>query len=292
MKQRKIYRLGEIKEKLEKNELPFSGITELGSAEFHFNKPAFYAGVALHSRNKIRPEIIKKLAVSKKERFCDEDPYTELFIKKFPIQIIARDSRFEYDLNRDRENCIYKEYKRKWHLQVWDKTLSKKEKEISCLKFDEFFELTDMVCEYLLRQNKFVVLFDMHSFCFQRSEQTEWFNNPKPEINIGTKASNRTLFLPLIQKFQKSLSKTQIDNKKIRVEENKIFNGGYLSRRIGQKYYNNVLTFALEYKKLFMNEITGQLYPEILELLISDFNSAVNYLFAGNTFTTYFKIFE
>ena len=283
-KKLKRYQLKDIKRKLEQNEFPFSGITELGSAEFHFLKPAFYAGIVLHANSRIRAELIEKTALTKEQRHRDEDPFTELFIKKFPVQIIARDSRFEYDLNRDRESCIYKKYKKKWDLLIWKQEPNAKEREVSCEKFDEFFNLMEITCDFLLKQNRYAFIFDMHSFCYRRFEDQKWFIDAKPEINIGTKASNKELFDPLINYFQKSLSKTIIDGHKIRVAENDIFKGGYLSRRVGKKYYNQILTYALEYKKIFMDEITGELYPEVFEKLVADFEQSVEQLLNSKKF--------
>lgn len=280
----KSYRLDEIRSRLEKNELPFSGITKMGSAEFHFQGPAFYAGIALHAGSKIRKKMREKLALTLQQQHCDEDPFTDRFIRNFPVRIIARDSRFEYDLNRNRRTCVYKKYKKKWQLLIWNRNPSEKDIEVSCQKFDEFFQLMDITCDFLLKHNRYAFLFDMHSFCYRRFEDRPWYIDPLPEINIGTKASNRKLFGPLIRRFQKSLSGTLIEGHPIRIAENEIFKGGYLSRRTGKKYKNQILTFALEYKKIFMDEITGELYPEILEQLISSFETAVEELFESNTF--------
>ena len=279
----KSYSLEEIKNRLRRNELPFSGKTILESAEFHFLEQSNYAGVTLHAASRIRPQLLNNIAVSKKERFYDEDPFTEQFIRNFPIKIIALDSRFEYDLNRNRDSCIYKKYKKKWNLKIWNDLPSDAEKQISYLKFDEFYGLMDIVNEFIVKNHKYAFLFDMHSFCYQRHEKKLWYKDELPEINIGTKASNRKFFKPAIEQFRNNISKTVIDKHKIRVAENEIFKGGYLSRRTGKKHYNRILTFALEYKKIFMDELSGKLFPEILESLILDFESSVDKLLKDKT---------
>ena len=270
-----ILSLQEIKERLSKNELPISGETTLRSAKFKILRPAFYAGIALHTGRCVRPELLKKMAVSDRERYRDEDPYTDLFIQKFPIQIIACDSRFEYDLNRDRESCVYEKFKKKWNLKVWNDEPAAEEKELSHKKFDEFFTLVDLISNFLLQQSSYAVIFDMHSFCFQRYEQKAWHIDEKPEINVGTMASNRELFKPLIDDFINLLKRSKIENHQIRVAENKLFPGGYLSRRIAKNHYSNILTLALEYKKIFMDELSGEFYPGIFGLLKTGFEHAV-----------------
>ena len=52
----KTYSLTEIGQCLKDEKYPISGITELGSTEFHFKEPSEYLGVALHNGSRIRPE--------------------------------------------------------------------------------------------------------------------------------------------------------------------------------------------------------------------------------------------
>jgi hypothetical protein len=44
----------------------------------------------------------------------------------------------------------------------------------------------------------------------------------------------------------------------------------------GRIYHEQLLVLAIEYKKIFMNEWTGELYQDILDKLIRDFNRAVD----------------
>ena len=67
------YSLNEIEEKLWNGDFPFSGITELGSSEFHFEAPAFHAGVSMHSGHRVREEILAILAVSEEDRYRSEE---------------------------------------------------------------------------------------------------------------------------------------------------------------------------------------------------------------------------
>jgi len=276
------YSIEEIKDKLENGEFPFSGTTKSGLAEFHFEKPACYAGVALHAGHKVREEVLPLLALSEKERFRDEDPYTDRFIGNFPIRVVARDSRFEYDLNRDRHRCIYERYVKKWKLKVWEEMPGEEARKISCEKYDEFYRLIDVLSGFLAKQNKHAVIFDMHSFCYQREKKITWQDDHRPEINIGTKAANRELFHQVISKITEGLSKTSIGGKNIRVAENEIFYGGSLSRRVSRNFFNQILVLSLEYKKIFMDELTGELYLGILDSLASDFRESVKRLFSTN----------
>ena len=186
----------------------------------------------------------------------EEDPLMEKFISGFPIQVIARDSRFEYDVNWEAEKAIYEYGQKKWGLQVWKREPSADMRERSLMKFHEFHALIDLVTEFMLRQNRVALVFDVHSYCYQREAKQSWFKDRKPDVNLGTRAVNRELFAPLIDRLIKCLGRTRIDGHLLRVAENELFPGGYLSRKLSRDHYDRVLVLALEYKKLFMNEFS------------------------------------
>jgi N-formylglutamate deformylase len=269
------YSLKEIESRLLHEKLPFSGITELGSSEFHFEEPAFYAGVSMHSGQRVRNEIREFMGVDKADRYREEDPFMDRFIADFPIRILGRDSRFEYDLNINPYNAIYDFVKPKWGLRVWKEKIPEEERILSIKKHREFHELLEMVCSYLLLQNRHGLLFDLHAYCYQRETRQQWHKDERPEINIGTGPVNREIFEPAIRCFKSYIHKTEIHGHTLRINENEIFQGGYLSRHLSRIYHDRLLVLALEYKKIFMDEWTGELYEDILDKLIRDFNRAV-----------------
>ena len=269
------YSLNEIEEKLWNGEFPFSGITELGSAEFHFEAPAFHAGVSMHSGHQVRKEIHEILAVSEEDRYREEDPFMDRFISGFPIRIFGRDSRFEYDLNHNPYRALYDYDKLKWGLKVWKREVTQEEQALSIKKHREFHKLLEMVCRYLLSQYSHALLFDLHAYCYQRETRQAWYEDEGPEINIGTGAVNREIFEPAITCFKRNLRRTKISDRPLRIAENEIFFGGYLSRHLSRIYHERLLVLALEYKKIFMEEWTGTLYKDVLDKLILDFNRAV-----------------
>ena len=268
------FSLPEIQKRLINGSLPFSGITEQGSSEFHFQEPAFYAGIVMHAGSRIRSGIKEVLSVSRVDRFREEDPYMDAFVREFPIQIIARDSRFEYDLNREPHRSVYPPDQLKWGMKIWCGDISPEERELSLVKHQEFQDLVDLVIDFILGQNRYALIFDMHSYCYQREERGAWFDDPRPEINLGTKPVNRELFRDAIESFLDDLSSARIGNHPVRAAENEIFLGGYLSRRLSKAWHDDVLVLALEYKKIFMDEWTGEIYREILDELVQGFRAA------------------
>ena len=65
-------------------------------------------------------------------------------------------------------------------------------------KHQEFHDLVDLVIEYMLEQYNHLFVYDMHSYCYQRKKKQQWFEDSRPEINLGTVAVNRELFTPVI----------------------------------------------------------------------------------------------
>lgn len=79
MTELKKYFLEEIAQCLDEGNFPGSGITPLGSAEFHFLAPASYLGVAIHGGRRVRLDVDEALFVGQEDRFREEDPYTDRF---------------------------------------------------------------------------------------------------------------------------------------------------------------------------------------------------------------------
>lgn len=269
------YSLQEIEQQLKNNDFPFCGVTELGSAEFKFLEPAFYAGTAIHAGNRIRDELRDAVAVKPADQYREEDPGTEKFIQDFPIQIIALDSRFEYDLNRASDRAVYLTPDMAWGLTIWKRSLTEAEINVSLAKHHEFHHLMDILTDFLVRQHDQSFIFDIHSYCYQREERLPWYVDNKPVINLGTEAINQNVFGEPIKNFITHLSQISVDGRRISVAENDVFKGGYLARRLCARNQDQLAVFAIEFKKIFMDEWSGEFYPATFDDLVQKFSLAV-----------------
>ena len=128
---------------------------------------------------------------------------------------------------------------------------------------------------YLLKKNKYGLIFDMHSYNYQREGVMPWYIDDRPVINIGTGAVNRQVFAHIIETFIGELKKISIGEHNLYVGENIIFKGGYLSRRLLKNHFYKLLFIAVEFKKIFMNELSGDLYENILTSLLGQYNNAL-----------------
>ena len=261
------YSVEEVQEQLKKEIFPVRGITMLGAAAFEFKKPSNAIAVALHAGSRVRSGLNGVMQVGAVERSREEDLYTDALVEDFPLVMVARDSRFEYDLNWEEAHCIYDYQKKKWGHQVWSRPLTKSERDETIAKYREFHRLLDMMIEYVLSRVGPVLLFDIHSFCYQREDRVHWWTDNKPEINVGTRYIHRDYFAAQVEAFMRMNSGIILEGKRLRIAENEIFPGGFLTRKYAAMHPHTVCVLAVEYKKIYMDEWSGKLYPEKLDLL-------------------------
>ncbi len=267
----RIFSLKEIERRLTAGGFPFRGRTKLDSAVFEFERPAFSAAVTLHASFRVREQLRPVFQLSAEERRREEDPFTDRFLAGFPFRITARDSRYEYDLNRNPQRAVYHTA---WGKKVWKRALTPKEKEPSLKKHAEFHRLMEIVAASLIREEGFGIVFDLHSFNYRREEDPEEIGRKKPDINIGTAASDRKAFGRIIEDLLQHLDGISVGGRKLRISENEIFKGGYLTRNLAARFPGRILVVAVEFKKIFMDERTGRLNKDLLEELAEQFSRA------------------
>lgn len=221
---------------------------------------------AIHNGHQLRKELKSKCLLNDHERWQEEDPETFTFVSSLPIVIAANDSRYEYDLNRRSENAIYDEA---WGKKVWDKPLTKKEKELSLQKHQNFYKVVDALIEKLEKKFKSVVVYDVHSYNYKRYEQE------MPVFNLGTEKIDRKKYSRFINYWLKELGKTELTGIEHEVEENGPFKGkGYLLEYI-TNHFDNTLVFATEVKKIYCNEENGEIYPLVIDELSEQFKRSI-----------------
>jgi uncharacterized protein (TIGR02421 family) len=225
-----------------------------------------FACFAIHNGHNLRKELKQNCLLSDFERWQEEDPETFNFISSLPIVVAANDSRYEYDLNRNEQTAIYDDA---WGKQVWNKPLTKAEKEISIQKHRGFYKIVHALIHKLESKFKSVVVYDVHSYNFLR------YNNETPIFNLGTERVDRKKYERFINYWLKELRKIELPGIDNSTEENDVFKGkGYLLEYI-TKNFNNTLVFATEVKKIYCNEENGEIYPLVIDELTEQFKKAI-----------------
>jgi len=228
-------------------------------------EPALCA--AIHNGGQLRQELSDICLLSQPERYYEEDPYTGSFIAQQAITLIGNDSRYEYDLNRNTDECVYETA---WGKEVWNTPLTAKQVTLSKTKHAQFYRIVSIIVEALAEDFGQCIVYDNHSYNYRRHDR-----NDLPVFNLGTTSVKSKHWRPIIDSWLRALKDMQVDGVEVTAAENDIFYGkGYLAAHCHSRY-DNVLVLATEVKKVFMNELSGEAEPAVLSSLQQIYNQTV-----------------
>ncbi len=260
---------GQIRKAIEQYR-PIRGVSELGSTRVEIEKYVPYISTAVHHGHRIRPDLRPHLGVNARARRTEEDPKTGDFILGQPITLIARDSRFEYDLNRPPERAVGQSPEETWGLDIWPNGLNDGQVEASLRKHREFYDICETLVNALRARYGFCLIYDIHSYNIAR--QIELKRNP-PTFNIGTERLDRERFAPVIEDWITRLDTVSIPGIEVTARENVVFFGlAWLCRYFTEKY-SDVLVLPTEVAKVFMDERTGKSHPRIVRAIRKGFKA-------------------
>lgn len=220
---------------------------------------------AIHDGHKLRDELKEICLLDEQERLFEEDPFTGEFIQSLPITLIGGDSRYEYDLNRDEDNCIYDVA---WGKKVWNRDLTKEEYNRSLQKHRNFYTVVRALLSKLEKDFKSAIVYDIHSYNFKRHSKSYLFNIGIENIDVKRYNSH-------ISFWKKQLLNIKARKLKPEVSVNHIFYGRGQLLKLARKEFPNTLVLATEVKKVFMNEDTGEKFPLIVASLAKGLKTAI-----------------
>jgi N-formylglutamate deformylase len=217
---------------------------------------------AIHDGHRVRPDVAKCLRLPAATRLYEEDPYTAAWTSIAPTRIIASRSRFELDLNRPRDKAVYISPADAWGLEVWNCTLPAELVSASLRAYDEFYAELRQLLDRLVARHGRVVVFDLHSYNYIRDGAGSALADPgeNPEINLGTGTMARAYWTRIVDRWLAEMRACDYFGRALDVRENVKFFGGELPRWIHENFPHTVCALAVEVKKFFMNEWTGELY--------------------------------
>jgi N-formylglutamate amidohydrolase len=218
---------------------------------------------AIHAGHAIRPEVAGHLALDEATRLREEDPYTNELAQLAPTYLVGRRSRFEFDINRPRGQCVYLEPADAWGLQVWRGALPAEVIASSVSHYDLFYAMAKSLLTALVRRHGRVVVLDLHSYNHRRDGLygAPASNAENPEINVGTGSLDRAVWGSLIDRLIAGLRGQNFMERHLDVRENVKFFGGHFPQWIHRRFPGQVCAIAVEFKKTFMDEWTGAIDP-------------------------------
>ncbi len=230
---------------------------------FEYGKTPIFA-TAIHNGHFVREELLEIIKISELDRLREEDPYTCELVTVSDCRMINFLSRFEVDFNRPEERAVYLTPEQSWGLEVWREKPTEDMIERSIVRYRKFYTELKQFLDRLIEEFGNIVVYDIHSYNYRRGG-VEAPAEKNPDINVGT----GTMIYPekwrgIIEKFIEITDGEDFFGKPLDVRENVRFIGGYFPRWMHANYPENVAVLSLEFKKIFMDEITGELFPEKL----------------------------
>jgi N-formylglutamate amidohydrolase len=223
---------------------------------------------AIHSGHDLRPELAAIVALDEMDRLREEDPHTGWVVSRFPANVVVHRSRFEVDLNRPRSEAVYRTPEEAWGLHIWSRPLTEGEVDDSLHLYDSFYaDLASNLDEAVSRFGGFV-LYDIHSYNHRRAGADARPDpaSANPTINLGTGTLPEKWRL-VAEAFVESMRGSSFDGAPLDVRENVRFQGGQLTSWVHDNYTEKGCALAIELKKVFMDEWSGELDQVRLEQL-------------------------
>ena len=223
---------------------------------------------AIHAGHGLRADVARAMVLDEPTRRREEDPYTDVIGAGAAAQVVARRSRFEVDLNRPREEAVYRVPEDCWGLDVWrggrlDDDLLRGSLEV----YDAFYDDLGRRLDALAARGPFVV-YDVHSYNHRRDRDGGEVapEEDNPEVNLGTGTVDAR-FGPVVEAFTRTLRTQEVAGHPLDVRENVKFEGRALAWFVHGRYPGRGVCLALEFKKTFMDEWTDEVDEHHLQQL-------------------------
>ena len=238
--------------------------------------PGPVIATAIHAGHDLRPEIASRIAVDDATRLREEDPFTDRLTAFGSSTVVVHRSRFEVDLNRSREDAVYRLSEDAWGLELWREQPSPDELNRSRELYDEFYRELTRRLDVVAAREPFLVL-DVHSYNHRRDGIDVPPAPPaaNPDVNVGTGSLDRARWGHVADRCIDELGRRSVRGRRLDVRENVRFRGGELSRWVHRHFAGRGCALAIEFKTVFMDEWTGVLDHQHLEELREALGSVV-----------------
>ena len=184
-----------------------------------------------------------------------------------PTHIIVHRSRFEFDLNRAASDAVYRTPEQSWGLKVWNEPPDGDLVDGSLAIHAAYYRMLGDLLDGIAGDHQRFVLLDVHSYNHRRDgpEAAATPQEEAPDINIGTFSMPRDEWAFLLDPLMEEMRRFDFNGRKLDVRENVAFQGkGEQTRFVHDRYPGRGCAIALEFKKFFMDEWTGE--PDPAEL--------------------------
>lgn len=223
---------------------------------------------AIHDGHALDPAVARAMALPDDDRLREEDPFTGQAVAGVASHLIVHRSRFEFDLNRGPDGAVYRTPEQSWGLEVWRDGQPDEALVAAALgRHARYYRLLGAVLDDVAAAHDRFVLLDVHSYNHRRAgpDAPPTPQAEAPDINIGTFSMPREEWAFLLDPLMEAMRAFDFNGRHLDVRENIAFQGkGEQTRFVHQRYPGRGCAIALEFKKFYMDEWTGQ--PDPAEL--------------------------
>lgn len=248
--------VSEIIQRINSGEI-FDAVAEDYSFTLKIDKYLPFICAAVHDGHQFRKSLWSNCIHTEYERWYEEDPCTKQMVQSHPIVLAGCDSRFEYDLNRPPESAVFDTA---WGKKLWHKPLSEKEINQSLSKHANFYKVVHSLVSKLETLHSKAIVYDMHSYNWKR------WDREVPTWNLGTTNIDNDRFGDMVSSWSTKLGAIKLPHDLPQTSLiNDTFQGnGYFLKFITQNF-KNTLVLATEISKIYCDELTGVIYPEVVK---------------------------
>lgn len=237
-------------------EIPFEAVSEDYSFTLKISEYVPYICAAVHDGHQFRRSLWDNCLHTEYERWYEEDPCTGAMVVSHPIVISGCDSRFEYDLNRPPDGAVYSDA---WGKQLWKTPLSAIEYDISLQKHSTFYKVVHELVYQIEKKFGKAIVFDMHSYNWKR------WDRQVPTWNLGTSNIDNIRFGSIVTSWQEKLGSMNLpDAISSDCKINDTFQGNGFFLKYITTTFKNTLVLATEIAKVYCDELSGIIYPEVV----------------------------
>ena len=211
---------------------------------------------AIHAGHRLHPAMADYLRLPETDRLREEDPFTEEWTAIGSHGTMVEWSRFNVDLNRSRERAVYAGPEEAWGLELYEGALPNNVREAALKFYDAFYLEVGRFVDWQLEQYRHLLILDLHSYNHRRNgpETNPAAPETNPVINLGTAHLTCAGQWKTVLDSLESVLRTE----GLQTRRDVKFKGGNFSQWLNGRWPGRVCAVAVEVKKVFMDEWTGQ----------------------------------
>lgn len=217
---------------------------------------------AVHDGHLLRDSLQARVKLDDAGRRREEDPLTGLLTCVGDSRLNVRTSRFEVDLNRARNEAVYASPDACWGLDVWQQSsLPADEIAASLALHDRFYAMFAELVERTVKRWGCALLIDLHSYNHRRdgADAAPAAQGDNPDIELGLTTLDADRWGETASRFASALRRHPVHGALPDVRANVRFpTGGHFPEWVYAHWGDKVCTISPEYKKIFMDEWSGQ----------------------------------